>query len=464
MNLNLRLPSATAIDTKAARPLSLSRWFAIVGLASLATFGAASAYLLSNFLTDRMLRLEGISTMQFLQSLMTTERSLPEYLTGAKTRDEHELQLALRHIAAMPDTLRANIYNLDRLLIWSTDKELVGRHFGANPELDASLAGRIIVHGDAEDDEEKPRKEEHVDLHESEDYFIEVYVPVRATAGGNVIGVIELYKRPRALGEALHTGRLYISLGAAAASLFLYLTLFWLSRRADTVINAQRNRLVESEILATVGEMGSAVAHGIRNPLAAIRSSAELALDGHPDSARESARDIIAEADRLEIWVRNLLGYARPIAAAHEAVALPELVDDAIEHFAREMEKRGIARNTRLAHDLPRAVGDSFLLGQALHNILSNAIEAIQGSGTIEIAGRAVPAQKRVELTIRDSGSGMTKEQLARVFTPFYTTKARGVGVGLALTKRIIERFGGRVAIDSAPGRGTTVSLSMPTA
>jgi len=457
-------PLASVFRDQAALPFNLSRWFAIVGLVSISIVGTASALLLSNFLTERMLRQEGLMTMQFVQSLVTTETSLPAYFTGKETRDAEELEAALRHIAAVPDALRANMYNREHVLIWSTDPKLVGRKFGANPELDKALAGELVVHGDAEDDEEKPHKEEHVNLEESGDYFVEVYVPVRDGPRGRVIGVVELYKSPKALAEALYTGRIYIFIGAAVAGLFLYLALFGLSRRADAVIRTQQQRLVENEILATVGEMGSAVAHGIRNPLAAIRSSAELALDGPPEIARETAQDIIAEADRLEAWVRNLLSYARPLAGAHEAVALPDLVDGAINHFAREMEKRDISGRCTLARDLSPAKGDSFLLGQVLHSLLANAVEAIERGGTIEIAGENLPAQRRVELTIRDSGPGMTPDQLKRVFTPFYTTKPKGMGVGLALAKRIVERFGGRIRIDSAPGRGTAVRLSMPIA
>jgi two-component system, NtrC family, sensor histidine kinase HydH len=457
-------PLASLFHPQTTLPFNLSRWFAIVGLVSIAVVGAASALLLSHFLTDSMLLQEGSMTMQFVQSLVSTEKSLPEFLTGAQTRNAAELEAALRHIRAVPDTLRANLYNRDHQLIWSTDPKLIGRKFGANEELEEALAGQLVVHGDAEDDEETPHKEEHVDLKEHGDFFVEVYVPVRDAPRGKVIGVVELYKSPQALGEALHSGRLYIFIGAAAASLFLYLALFGLSRRADAVIRAQQERLVESEILATVGEMGSAVAHGIRNPLAAIRSSAELALDGPPELARETAQDIIDEADRLEVWVRNLLSYARPLAGAHEAVALPALVDSNMDHFAREMEKRDISGRSTLAPDLPPAKGDAFLLGQVVHSLLANAVEAIEQGGTIEVAGKNVPAQQRVELTIRDSGPGMTAEQLERAFTPFYTTKPKGLGVGLALAKRIVERFGGRITIDSAPGRGTAVCLSMPIA
>lgn len=455
---------APAVQAKAKLPFNLSRWFAIVGLVSISTVGAASALLLSHFLTERMLRQEGVLTMEFVQTLVLTEKSLRAYFTGERTQDEHELEAALKHIAAMPDVLRANVYNRERVLIWSSDNSIIGRSFGPNPELDAALAGQLVVHEDDEEEDGKPRKEEHVDLGEHDSFFVEIYVPVLDAPRGKVIGAIEFYKRPLALAEALQSGRLYIFLGATLSSLFLYLALFGLSRRADAIIRAQRERLVETEILATIGEMGSAVAHGIRNPLAAIRSSAELALDGGHDVALESARDIIAEADRLEEWVRNLLSYTRPLSAAPKAVALRELVAATVDHFARDMEKRGISASLNVANDLPLAKGDPLLLGQVLHSLLANAVEAIQQSGTIEIAGKSIPGQQRVELTIRDSGLGMTAEQLARVFTPFYTTKPKGLGVGLALAKRIVERFGGRIAIDSAPGRGTAISLSMPIA
>lgn len=460
----MNLPLAPAFRTQAALSFSLSRWFAIVGLISITTVSMTTALLLSRFLTGRMLQQEGVLTMEFVQSVVLTEKSLRSYFTGERELNTTELEAALRHIAAMPDVLRANIYNSERVLIWSSDNNIIGRKFGPNPELDSALGGQMVVHGDARFDDDEPRKEEHVDLNEGDGYFVEIYVPVREAPHGKVIGAVELYKRPQALAEALQTSQLYITIGATLTGLFLYLTLFGLSRRADAVIHAQRERLVETEILATVGEMGSAVAHGIRNPLAAIRSSAELSLEGSHELAIESAKDIIAEADRLEEWVRDLLSYTRPLSGAPEAVALQTLVAGTIEHFARDMEKRGITSKSDIASNLPMAKGDPLLLGQVLHSLLANAVEAVQQGGSIEIEGKTVPAQQRVELTIHDSGPGMTAEQLARAFTPFYTTKPKGLGVGLALAKRIVERFGGHIVIDSVPGRGTAVCLSMPIA
>ena len=461
----MKLSFGPAAGARANSPFNLSQWFAIVGLITITAVSAACAFLLSQFLTERMLRQEGVLTTEFVQSLVLTEKTLRAYFMNEPLQsDAAELQAALKHIAVMPDVLRANIYNNSRILIWSSEKNIIGRKFGPNPQLDAALGGEIIVHRDVEDDEDKPRKEEHVELTKVDGYFIEIYVPVRDAPSGKVIGAVELYKHPKALAESLHRGQIYILVGAALSGLFLYLSLFWLSRRADAIIRAQHERLIETEILATVGEMGSAVAHGIRNPLAAIRSSAELSLEGGPEVAVESARDIIAEADRLEEWVRSLLSYTRPLSAAPEAVALQALVAETLTHFARDLERREILGKFSVATDLPLTKGDPLLLRQVLHSLLANAVEAIQKGGTIEIAGTTSSSLQRVELTIRDSGPGMTADQLARAFTPFYTTKPKGLGVGLALAKRIVERFGGRIAIDSAPGRGTSVCLSMPVA
>jgi signal transduction histidine kinase len=447
-------------------PFNLSRWFAIVGLVSITVVSGASALLLSKFLTDRMLRQEGVLTMEFVQSLVLTEKSLRTYFTeeftGERLSKAPELEQALKHIAAMPDVLRVNIYNRDRVLIWSSDASLIGRRFGENAQLDSALAGDLVIHREHEGSNNLPHKEEHVDLGGATSTLVEIYVPIREAPLGQVIGAIELYKLPKALAEALQTGRLYIFSGAAYFGIVLYLALFGLSRRADAVIRSQRKRLVEAEILATVGEMGSAVAHGIRNPLAAIRSSAELALEGNQAVALEAARDIIAESDRLEEWVRTLLGYTRPLSSAPGTVALSTLVDESMGHFTRDLEKRSISSSVSVSPALPLAVGDPLLLGRVVHSVLANAVEALQHGGKIDVAGRAVPAKHRVELTIRDSGPGMTDDQLKRVFTPFYTTKPSGLGLGLALAKRIVERFGGAIAIDSVPGQGTEVCLSMP--
>ncbi len=438
------------------RPFNLSRWFAAVGFLSIAALSLASGALLTRFLTERMLHQEAVLTMELVQRVVLAEGAAGYF------RDPEgagpELEADLTRVATMPDVLRATAHDARGQVIWSNDHAIVGRRFSDNRELEQALAGRLVVHGDRLHSEGS--KAEYATLDERVGYFVEIYLPVRDSAGA-VVGALELYKTPRALFAALQAAERVVWSGAVAGGIFLYLALFWLARRADRVIRAQQERLVESETLAAVGEVGSAVAHGIRNPLAAIRSSAELAQETEDPAAREAARDIIAEVDRLESWVRDLLSYSRPAAAMATAVDLTAIVRASLGAFDRE-SARGVTTVAELQPGLPAVRGDPLLLTQVLGSLLANAYEAVAAGGRVSVRTRQ--ASPNVLFQVSDDGPGMSEQQLARIFRPFYTTKAKGLGAGLPLARRIIERFGGAISVSSAPGRGTTVEVRLPAA
>lgn len=437
---------------------NFSRWFALVGLLSIAFISVTSAFLLSRFLTDRMLRQEAVLTMEFIHSLVLVERAA-EYFRAGQT-GAPEVSSTFHHVANMPDVIRASAHSLERQVIWSSDPAIVGRAFRDNPELERALAGDLVVHEDTHD-HEHTEKSEHASLDRETGYFVEIYFPVRDPTG-RVVGAVELYKSPRALYEAIQAGKQAVWIGAVLGGLFLYAALFGLTRRADNLIRHQQAQLVRNETLAAIGEMGSAVAHGIRNPLASIRSSAELSLELCPPEQTEPARDIIAEVDRMEHWVRELLSYAKPVAGDFQPVALGGLVDRMLADFGREAARRNIALSAHVAADLPPVQADGLLLGQVLGSLLANAFEALGKAGHIQVLVER--AERQVRLSVVDDGPGLSAEQLARVFKPFYTTKPKGLGVGLPLAKRIVERFGGSIQIASQPGQGTRVDLLLPLA
>ena len=285
-----------------------------------------------------MLQQEARLTQEVIDSVVDVEQAAG-YFAGNVAQDG-EYREFVAHITALPDVLRANLYSRERRVIWSSDPALIGRHFADNDELEDALAGKVVAHGG------ERAKTEHEALDTRYRYFFEIYTPVRASASGEVVGVVELYKTPQALFEAIAAGERAIWVGAALGGLFLYATLFWLVRRADRTIRAQRERLVQSETFAAIGEMSSAVAHGIRNPLASIRSSAELALDSPPADWRDSARDIVEQVDRLESWIRRLLSYSQPLGDQAEPVQVGALVQASLAGFERELERRHI-RATR---------------------------------------------------------------------------------------------------------------------
>jgi len=415
----------------------------------------AMAFLLSNFLTDKMLHREATVTMEFVQDEVRAEHAAPFFLAPRSGGDVDE---TFRHFAKMPDVLRANVYARDRSVIWSSDKTLVGKPIGANPELDEALAGEVAVESGVATKEEHLRGEHPVGASRTR-YFVEIYVPVWDDAHQQIVGVVEIYKTPDNLFDAIHEGERLIWLTSIAGGLLIYSGLFWMVHRADRIMRDQQTRLVGAERLAAVGEMASAVAHAIRNPLAGIRSSAELALDSDAQTFREPAEDIIAEVDRVEDWVRELLMYARPIDGPLEEVDLNSVVQKSVATYAREIAKRRIAVDAVLARDLPAVRGDASLLGQAVNSLIANALDAMKDGGKLTLISAASNRPGEVELQLRDTGSGMRPEELARIFRPFYTSKAKGLGLGLPLAKRIIERCAGKLSVQSVPGTGTTIAI-----
>ena len=436
--------------------INLSRWFALVGLLSIASISAISGWLLSGFLTERLLQQEARLTHEFVESVVNVEDGRAFFADVQRPPAPEWLEL-VAHISQLPDVLRANLYSPRCIIVWSSDPTLIGREFKDNPELARALRGELVAHGG------EGEKREHDKLAGRYPYFVEIYSPVWDHARGEVIGVVELYKTPTALFAAISAAQRAVWLGAALAGGFLYAALFWLVRRADLLIRAQRERLVQSETLAALGEMSSAVAHGIRNPLATIRSSAELALESEPADWRSAARDIVAQVDRLDAWVRELLSYSEPLGGRLEPIAVGNLLWESLGNFARELDRRRIQLSARVGSALPPVAADSLMLGQVFNSLIANAVEAVERDGRIVVtAERAADGHLRV--SICDSGPGMSREQIEHAFKPFHTTKAKGLGIGLALARRIVERFGGSISLASEPGSGTTVDVLLPAA
>ena len=419
--------------------------------------------MLSRFLTTNMLERDGELTMQFVHSIVET-RHAASYFLGADTpANDANLLEFFEHVAHMPDVIRANVYARSGRIIWSSDAQLTGRQFDRNDELDQALTGKLVVKSAVvgSDEHHKQDKAEHAFL--ASERFVENYIPVRNPENSAVIGAIEFYRMPRALFQAIEQGTKLIWLCGAIAGLLLFATLFWAVRRADNIMRGQEERLVESETLAAVGEMAVAIAHGIRNPLAVIRSTAELNATTGGDE-NQSSQDIIAQVDRLERWLRDLLTYSQPESGQLEPVALDAVLAQSLRTFARDIEKHAITLELDVAATLPRVRGDIVLLTQLFHSLFANALEAVADGGHISVRAQQVSAGAFVQLHITDDGSGIEPAQMARLFEPFHTSKPKGLGVGLPLVRRIVKRFGGLIHIDSTAGVGTTVILDLAVA
>lgn len=228
-------------------------------------------------------------------------------------------------------------------------------------------------------------------------------------------------------------------------------------------LRAAQAEVVQKEKLASVGEMAAAVAHGLRNPLASLRASAQLALR-HPESpaAKAQLRAMIDEVDRLDRRITHLLDYSRPAPAHRIREAAAPLVAGVLAPLRPLLEERRVVLRADVPPDLPMVVVDPVRFEQTITEVVANALDAMPDGGTLTVAARAEAGAVVVE--VGDTGPGIPAETLPHVLDPFFTTRPEGTGLGLAIARRFTEQNGGTLALESAPGRGTTVRFRFPAA
>ncbi len=236
-----------------------------------------------------------------------------------------------------------------------------------------------------------------------------------------------------------------------------------LSARNDELRRTQKE-LVKREKLAALGEMAATVAHEIRNPLTSVRGFAQRIsrkYGGLGDGRLIQYTGIIMqEVDRLNKFIKDVLDFARRAKPAFELTDVNRLVADAVNLMHDELAEHDITVIPDFDMSLRKTVLDGALLTQALLNVLQNARQAMARGGILTVRTQNAGDFLRVRIT--DSGQGISREAMARIWTPFYTSKTQGTGLGLALVQRIIDDHHGRVTIRSRPGLGTIVNFYLP--
>ena len=454
-------------------------WFSIVGFVTVVSFCVAFGTILSYFLTREIMDYDVVLTTQFVESVNNVESDsvrlglranlgqVIDKRTDLSTIGISERQAAearsqfFDHIRALPDLLMANVYTDDSVIAWSTNPALIGTIGTDSSKLNEVLSKRAVL-ADGYFSGGYNKSEQHFVVAAGTPYF-ESYIPL-LDANGDVDAVVQVYKQPKSLMQAIHHGKQLIWTSIVLGALFLYLAPFWIFRRADVAIKEQQQRLSEAQTLCVIGEMSASVAHSIRNPLASIRSSAELALDADPQAARKNAEDIIGQVDRLGKWIRELLVFSRPVSGERQEVSLISLVEEFLPNYEMQLQQYRIeAEFVRPSQDLPPVSGNRALVNQALASVIGNAIEAMPNGGKLRVEFQPAANRKYIDLLVSDTGAGMTSTQIDLAFQPFYTTKHNGVGLGVALVKRIMERFGGYIYLRSKPGQGTQACLRFST-
>jgi|GEM_PF-471543 len=465
----------------------LTRQFAVLSFIVIGLITATLSLVTSLYLRKDLLDREWSTTADYIRTQAFQSLTLSDFADPSTKAAQTHFETFYQQTVMMPEIVRVRIYDAAMAVVWSDEPRLIGQRFPDNPHLVSALDGRTTVNI-----ESGKAKEENVYKQNEFAWLVEVYVPIVFPGTGGIAGVVETYKMPRQIFASIRRGQVVVVSTAVVGGMLLYLSLFWIVRRASRRIDEQhlslenrgrdlartneelcavQTQLLEAERMAAIGEVVAAVAHGIRNPLANIRASAQVAsLDCRgapvPPLTARNLSNIMAEVDRLEGRLRELLQFVRPADRQNVSVDLNALVGETVRMVAGRIAATQITLSQVLASDLLRVLGNAMLLEQVVLSLLVNAIEAIpNGGGTIRIVtgltqgGKGGPA---VFVEVNDSGVGIPPEQIPNLFKPFYTTKAQGTGLGLAIAKKFAEAQGGAIAVSTRPGEGATFRVTFP--
>jgi signal transduction histidine kinase len=233
------------------------------------------------------------------------------------------------------------------------------------------------------------------------------------------------------------------------------------AKRTRDLEQAQEE-LIAKEKLATLGQLAGSVGHELRNLLGVINNATyilEANLSPENQKAREYVRMISSQVQRSNKIISDLLNFAREPVADKSSLSVLELITLILSNYP---SPENVSIETNISQDLPHVYVDQQHIEQIMTNLLTNAYQAMPKGGRLHIS--AAKKKDNILISVEDSGVGISTKDKQKLFTPLFTTKASGIGLGLAISKKLVEANGGKIEVQSKPGRGSTFTIILPIA
>ncbi len=299
--------------------------------------------------------------------------------------------------------------------------------------------------------------------------LLEVYTPFAVNGRQAGIAIVGLEIEEAVRLRETHQQRIAITTGIMMLGAVLVMFLFYrLQRRHLRRIGDMKERLYQAERLSSLGKLAAGVAHEIRNPLNAVGMAVQRIQREFEPSASQGKKEfshivsvIRKEIGRLNGIIEDFLGPSRVKREEFQPRRLADFLQQVVDLVGEEAVSRNIRIEYRCQEPDLKTPMDPARLHQAVLNLMKNAVEAINGPGTITVSVRAIDA-RHAGITIQDSGPGISKDVLEKIFNYEYTTKEKGLGIGLPIANEIIRAHGGELRIESAPGTGALVEIILP--
>jgi two-component system sensor histidine kinase HydH len=230
-----------------------------------------------------------------------------------------------------------------------------------------------------------------------------------------------------------------------------------------TEVQSLKSEVERNRRLAAIGSLASGVAHEIRNPLSSIKGFATYLRERYKDNPEDCriADIMIQEVERLNRVIGQLLEFSRPLVMNRKETAIEPILRHTLKMIEGQAREKGIAIRAEFPDAIPEIFIDSDKMTQVFLNLALNALNAMVKGGTLSLT-LSRPDSRTIQADIADTGTGIRKEDLTRIFDPYFTTRSSGTGLGLPIAQRIVEAHGGKISVASQPGEGAVFSVRLP--